>query len=65
MSPFLTIKNLFKSITYVLSCLRCFVAKILMNFYQKAVVFSETTYYHLRKLRSIFVFVPTNAVFTL
>ena len=51
MNHFLLIKNLFKSITYGFNCLCCFAAKILINFYQKAVVFSETTYYYLRKLR--------------
>ena len=65
MSPFLLIKNLFKSSIYGLSCLCCFVAKILINFYQKAVVFSETTYYYLRKLRMcscFFVFIPKTVV---
>ena len=65
MNPFLIIKNLFKSITYDLRKDCCFVAKILMNFYQKAVVFSETTYYYIRKVRSVFVLSPTNVTFTL
>jgi len=65
MHIFLIIKNLFKSITYDLRKGCCFVAKILMNFYQKAVVFSETTYYYIRKVRSVFVLSTINVTFTL
>ena len=65
MRIFLIIKNLFKSITYDLRKGCCFVAKILMKFYQKAVVFSETTYYYIRKVRMcscFFVFIPKTVV---
>ena len=65
MSPFLLIKTLIKSSIYGLTCLCCFVAKILIIFYQKAVVFSETTYYYIRKVRSVFVLLTTNVAFTL
>jgi len=68
MNHFLLIKNLFKSITYGLNACHHFVTKFIDKNYQKAVVFSETTYYYLRKLRmyfNFFVFVPKTVVFTL
>jgi len=50
------LKNPFKTITYKVIAPQQFNAKKYLQFVVKEVVFSETTYYHLRKVRSCFFF---------
>ena len=52
------LKNLFKTMTYKVIAPQQFSAKKYLQFVVKEVVFSETTYYHLRKVRSCFFFNP-------
>jgi hypothetical protein len=52
------LKNPFKTITYKVIAAQQFNAKKYLQFVVKEVVFSETTYYHLRKVRSCFFFNP-------
>ena len=52
------LKNPFKTIIYKVIAPQQFNAKKYLQFVVKEVVFSETTYYHLRKVRSCFFFNP-------
>jgi|LakMenEpi03Aug12_release.lakeMendotaPanAssembly.Ray.scaffolds.fasta_scaffold6806076_1 hypothetical protein len=59
------LKNSFKTITYKVIAPQQFSAKKYLQFVVKEVVFSETTYYYLRKVRSCFFFNPVFLVTTL
>jgi hypothetical protein len=52
------LKNPFKTISYRVIAPQQFNAKKYLQFVVKEVVFSETTYYYLRKVRSCFFFKP-------
>jgi hypothetical protein len=52
------LKNPFKTISYRVIAPQQFNAKKYLQFVVKEVVFSETTYYYLRKVRSCFFFNP-------
>jgi len=62
---YFNLKNLFKTMTYKVIAPQQFNAKKYLQFVVKEVVFSETTYYYLRKVRSCFFFNPVFSVTTL
>ena len=60
-----TLKNIIKTMTYKVIAEQQIVSKNYLFFVAKRVVFSETTYYHLRKVRSCSIFNPVFPVTTL
>lgn len=59
------LKNIIKTMTYMFIAVQKISSKNYLFFVVKRVVFSETTYYYLRKIRSCSIFNPVFLVTTL